>query len=202
MSEVTGPLYSLFIKPGAFSRTLVSERNPAVPSSPRFGTSWVFPFLLSNSPLQFCDASAVMGLITQRKKLRQGSVSHKYVGGTHVISVPEQDRDSWGLSEMNGASVLDRRGGRENGTELLSLCLPWETIFVLCRFQPEPAAGGSFSEKSLCLGLLPQGSTWEQQAVCCRQTSLWGHRGGMGQGRSGSMGFYCTKPTEVKPQRK
>lgn len=29
-----------FIKSGAFFRTLVSERNPAVPSLRRFGVSW------------------------------------------------------------------------------------------------------------------------------------------------------------------
>lgn len=116
--------------------------------------------------------------------------------------------------------MLDRQGGKEDGTGLrkatpccpsgpsaLSSRLSVESVssvgdcVVLCGFQPEPAAGGSFSEKSLCLGLLPQGSTWEQQAVCCRQTTLWGHREGMGQERSANVGFYCSKPTEVKPQR-
>lgn len=55
------------------------------------------------------------------------------------------------------------------------------------QFQPEPAAGEAFPEKSQCPGLFPQGPTREQQAVCCRQTVLRGH----GRGKEAGEVRWC-----------
>lgn len=67
------------------------------------------------------------------------------------------------------------------------------------QFQSEPASGEAFPEKSPSPGLLPQGPTREQQAVCCRQTVLGVTEEAWRQGRSAGVGFYSRKSTEVKP---
>lgn len=67
------------------------------------------------------------------------------------------------------------------------------------QFQPEPAAGEAFPEKSQCPGLFPRGPTREQQLFAAGKQYSGVTEEAWRQGRSDGVGLYSRKSTEVKP---